>query len=52
MFNDNCHLEGELVSLCNVPAHWTKSVSDFFCLSQYLLAYFFIKKLSSGLGKS
>ena len=41
VFNVNYHLKGELVPLCNVPANWAKSVSDFFCLNQYLLAYFF-----------
>ena len=41
MFNIRYHLKGELFSLCNVSANWAKSVSDlFFCLNQYLFAYF------------
>ena len=44
-FNVNYHLKGGSVSLYNVPANWAKSVSDFFCLNQYLLAYFFSLKI-------
>ena len=52
MFNVNYHLKGELVSLCNIPANWAKSLSDFF-LPESILAYFFLfKTLSSALGKS
>ena len=30
MFNVSCHLQRELGTLCNVPANWARSVSDFF----------------------
>ena len=40
VLNVNYRLKGELVSLCNVPVNWTKSVSDFF-LPESILAYFF-----------
>ena len=36
MFNVN-HLKGELGTLCNVPANWAGSVSDFFLLYESIL---------------
>ena len=45
MFNVDCHLKGELGTLCNVPANWARSVSDIFLSESILTCLPFFKKI-------